>query len=85
MRTSIAGYGENQPNATKKTAGKCKELFEFADLTNKEENDKYGEQNLEELGEEKPIDSQAIEEAVKRIDERLAANPDQKKPAKPNG
>lgn len=72
-------WGKSTKRYKEKLREKCKELFEFAELTQKEENDEYGERNLEELSEEKPIDSQAIEEAVKRIDERLAANPKQKK------
>lgn len=72
-------WGKSTRRYKEKLQERCKELFEFAELTNKEENDEYGERNLEELSEEKPIDSQAIEEAVKRIDERLAVNPDQKK------
>lgn len=40
---------------------------------NEEENQVYGDDNLEELGtEDKPIDAAAIKEVVQRIDEKLA-------------
>lgn len=72
-------WGKSTKRYKEKLREKCKELFEFAELSNNKENDEYGECNLEELGNEKPIDSQAIEEAVHRIDERLAVSPTQKK------
>lgn len=72
-------WGKSTKRYKEKLREKCKELFVQIELTNKEENDEYGERNLEEIGEEKPIDSKAIEAAVKRIDERLAANPEDKK------
>jgi transposase len=75
-------WGKSTKRYKEKLREKCKELFEFAELTNKEENEEYGERNLEELGEEKPIDSQAIEEAVKQIDAKLAATPEQEKQKK---
>lgn len=68
-------WGKSTKRYKEKLREKCKELFEMAELINKEENDEYGDRNLEELGEEKPIDSKAIEEAVKRIDEKLAEKP----------
>ncbi|AFV03074.1 transposase (08) [Dehalobacter sp. DCA] len=51
---------------------KCRELFKEIDQINEEENAEYGDSDLEELGNGKPIDSEAIEEAVRKIDERLA-------------
>jgi Transposase and inactivated derivatives len=51
---------------------KCQELFKEIDRINDEENDEYGDSDLEELGNDKPIDSGAIKEAVRKIDERLA-------------
>ena len=72
-------WGKSTKRYKEKLREKCRELFEFAELTNQNENEEYGNRNLEELGEEKPIDSQAIEKAVKTIDERLAENPKEKK------
>ncbi len=67
-------WGKSTKRYKEKLREKCKELFAMAELINDEENMEYGDRNLEELG-EKPIDAKAIEEAVQRIDERLAANP----------
>ena len=72
-------WGKSTKRYKEKLWEKCKELFAAADLANQQENDEYGDENLEELGTDKPIDSQAIEEAVKRIDEKLATNPTDKK------
>ncbi len=59
---------------------KCKELFEEIDKINDEENAEYGDNDLEELGIGRPINSDAIDEAVKRIDDRLSKKPQDKKP-----
>lgn len=61
---------------------KCRALFTEIDQLNDSENDKYGDNDLEELGDGRPIDASAIEEAVKRIDDRLAQKPEDKKPDK---
>lgn len=68
-------WGKSTKRYKEKLKEKCRELFVAAELINKEENDSYGDNNLEELGEDRPIDSQAIEEAVKRIDQKLAEKP----------
>ena len=72
-------WGKSTKRYKEQLREKCKELFAAAEIANQQENDEYGDENLEELGTDKPIDSQAIEEAVKRIDEKLAANPTDKK------
>jgi len=59
---------------------KCRELFKEIDKINEDENNEYGDSDLEELGSGKLIDSGAIEEAVKKIDERLAQKSQDKKP-----
>lgn len=72
-------WGKSTKRYKENLQKKCRELFALAESLNEEENQTYGEDNLEELGnEEKPIDSAAIEEAVKRIDEKLAAEPTNK-------
>lgn len=72
-------WGKSTKRFKEQLREKCKQLFDAAELANERENAEYGERNLEELGEDKPIDSKAIAEAVKRIDEKLAANPTDKK------
>ncbi len=56
---------------------KCRELFKEIDQINEEENAEYGDRDLEKLG--KPIDSKAIEEAVQKIDQRLAKKSEETK------
>jgi len=60
---------------------KCKKLFEEINKINEEENEEYGDNDLEELGNDRPIDSAAIEETVKRINERLEKTKEEKKPS----
>lgn len=54
---------------------KCRKLFEEIDEIDKEEKEKYGDRDLEETGNGKEIDSEAIREAAKRIDEKLNEKP----------
>ncbi|ODA42950.1 transposase [Desulfosporosinus sp. BG] len=68
-------WGKSTKRYKEKLREKCKELLLYAQHTNDEEQNEYGDRNLEELGEEKPIDAKAIEEAVQRIDEKLTTNP----------
>ena len=68
-------WGKSTKRYKEKLREKCKELFAAAELANQQEDEEYGDENLEELGGDKPIDSKAIEEAVKRIDAKLTDNP----------
>lgn len=54
---------------------KCRKLFEEIDEINEEENRHYGDKDLEETGNGKEIDSEAIRETVRKIDEKLKENP----------
>lgn len=65
-------WGKSTKRYKESLMEKCQELFKEIDKLNEEENDEYGDSDLEELGPGKPIDSGAIEEAVRKIDERLA-------------
>ena len=55
---------------------KIKELLTEIEKTNAEENEQYGDQDLEELG--KPIDSAKLEQKVRELDERLSKEPKNK-------
>lgn len=59
---------------------KCQELFKEIERINNEEDAKYGDNDLEELGTCKPIDSAAIKEAVEKIDKKLAKKESEDKP-----
>ncbi|WP_349255065.1 hypothetical protein [Sporomusa sphaeroides] len=63
----------------KEKSGKMQRAICRSGISQPTRNDEYGDENLEELGGDKPIDSKAIVEAVKRIDEKLAANPTDRK------
>ena len=69
-------WGKATKNYKKKLQEKCREIFEIADLANKAEDESYGEEDLEELGESREIDSAAIEETVRRINTRLSDGKD---------
>ncbi|AHF08862.1 MULTISPECIES: transposase [Dehalobacter] len=72
-------WGKSSKRYKENLRQKCQELIQYAEQENDEENAEYGERNLEELETDKPIDSTAIEAAVKRIDERLSQIPKDKK------
>lgn len=61
---------------------KCKELFERIELINKEENTEYSNEDLEETGQGREINSDAIKKAVAKIDSRLEEEPQNKELAK---
>jgi transposase len=61
---------------------KIKELIKHINEVNEEENREYGDKDLEELGEDNPIDSGKLDEFVKELDEKLSKNPKDKKTKK---
>lgn len=50
---------------------KVKDLLEEIDRVNEEEEEEYGDRDLEELGGDEPIDSEKLEKTVEKINERL--------------
>ena len=61
---------------------KIKELLDEADRVNEEENEEYGDRDLEEMGEDGPIDAQKLEKRIQELNERLRKGPQDKKLAK---
>lgn len=61
---------------------RVKELLEYIDYVNDKENKIYGNNDLEELGNDSDINSEKLENIVKDINEKLSKNPDDKKLAK---
>jgi transposase len=53
------------------TREKIKELLKHIDEVNEEENKRYGDKDLEELGEEATIDSESLKQEVERLNEIL--------------
>jgi len=58
---------------------KIKDLIRHIDEVNEEENRKYGDKDLEELGEEGSIDSDRLDRLAQELDEKLSKNPKDKK------
>jgi transposase len=53
------------------------ELLEEIERVNAEENEEYGDKDLEELGEEGPIDAEKLERKIEELNERLREDPEQ--------
>lgn len=70
-------WGKNTQRFKAQLQNKVMSLFKAIDIINDEENKEYAGRDLSEVG-LKPIDSNAIEEAVKKIDERLSEKPKDK-------
>ena len=58
---------------------KIKELLDDIDRENEGEDEEYGDRDLEELGEDRPIDSEKIEKRMRELNERLRKDPKDKK------
>jgi len=58
---------------------KVKQLFEEIDEIEETEEEKYGDADLEEVGEGKEIDTEKLKEAARKINERLKQKPEEKK------
>jgi transposase len=61
---------------------KIKELLDDIDRVNEEENEEYGDRDLEELGEDRPINTDKIEKKMRELNERLRKEPKDKKLSK---
>jgi transposase len=58
---------------------KIKELLDEIDRVNEEENEEYGDRDLEEMGEDGPIDAEKLEKKIQELNERLRGDPKDKK------
>lgn len=72
-------WGKSTKRYKEKLKAKCQELFESIDLINNEENAEYGNEDLEETGQGRGINSESIKKAVAKIDQQLETNADNKK------
>jgi len=59
-----------------------KKLLDEIEQVNEEENEEYGDRDLEEMGEDGPIDAEKLEKKMRELNERLREDPDDKKLAK---
>lgn len=59
-----------------------KQLLDEIDQVNEAENAEYGDRDLEELGEEGPLDAEKLQKKIQELNERLKDDPEDKKLAK---
>jgi transposase len=77
-----AVWAKNTGRYKGKLEKKIKELLDDIDRVNEEENEEYGDRDLEELGEGRPIDTDKIEKKMRELNERLRKDPKDKKLSK---
>lgn len=71
-------WGKSTKRYKGKLVEKCAQLFEKIEIINQEEDAEYGNEDLPELKEGQPINSQAIKQAIAQIDKRLEDKPNDK-------
>ena len=72
-------WRKSTENYKKKLQEKVREIMEEVERVNEAEEERYGEKDLEELGEEAEIDSEGMKELVERLNEKLKEEPKDKK------
>ena len=77
-----AVWAKNTGRYKGKLEKKIKELLDDIDRVNEEENEEYGDRDLEELGEGRPIDTDKIEKKMRELNEHLRKDPKDKKLSK---
>ena len=71
-------WRKSTENYKKKLQEKVREIMEEVERVNEAEEERYGEKDLEELGEEAEIDSEGMKELVERLNEKLKEEPKDK-------
>lgn len=71
-------WAKSTRNHQGKLQEKVKQLLEEIERVNEEEDGEYGDRDLEELGEEGPIDAGKLEKKIEELNERLRGDPDDK-------
>ena len=77
-RRYSAVWAKNTKRYKKQVQEKIRELLEEIEQVNEAEQEKYGDQDLPELGEEAEIDSQRLQEKIAELNERLRQRPQDK-------
>ncbi|MDP2735095.1 MAG: IS1182 family transposase, partial [bacterium] len=75
-------WAKSTRNYKHKLQENVKKLLDEIEQVNEEENEEYGDRDLEELGEDGPIDAEKLEKKIQELNERLKENPEDKKLAK---
>jgi transposase len=71
-------WRKSTENYKKKLQEKVRQIMEEVERVNEAEEERYGEKDLEELGEEAEIDSEGMKELVERLNEKLKEEPKDK-------
>jgi transposase len=74
-----AVWAKNTRRYKEQLQKKIKDLLDDIDRLNEEENEEYGDRDLEEVGEDSPIDSEKIDKKIQELNERLKGDPKDKK------
>jgi len=69
-------WGKSTRTFKTRLQGQVRELLRQIEDCNEAENERYGDRDLAELGEDVPIDSARLEQALNRLNERLSQTPD---------
>jgi len=77
-----AVWAKNTKRYKEQVQKKIKELLDEIDRVNEEENEEYGDRDLEEVGEDGPIDAEKLEKKIQELNERLKGDPKDKTLAK---
>jgi transposase len=67
-------WAKNTRRYKRRVEEQIKELLEEIERVNEAENEKYGDKDLEELGEESTLDSEKLEKKIRELNERLKKN-----------
>jgi len=71
-------WKKSTANYEAKLQSKLRTLLKEIDRTNDEENARYGDRDLEELGEDSHVSSDQIEQTLKKLESKLSLQPDNK-------
>jgi transposase len=71
-------WGKATKKFKSRLQSQLKELLHEIDETNREEQARYGDRDLEEMGEANEIDSERIEQKLKELEDRLKKDPEDK-------
>jgi transposase len=75
-------WAKSTRNYKQKLQENVKKLLDEIEQVNEEENEEYGGKDLEELGEDGPIDADKLEKKIQELNELLKEDPEDKKLAK---
>lgn len=81
-RKHSAVWRKNTERYQKQLKKSVEEMLEEIERENEAENERYGDKDLEEMGEDARIDSEKLKKKIEELNERLKKNPKDKKTAK---